>query len=101
MPVQCKAHHGAPICKSCFTGVAGYTWVGVLHTLLGFSFRATLLAANATSAAWLLAFHLLLKQPAGVSAFSAFSSKCMTRSTGAALSKGCSECECVQARSMH
>lgn len=53
---------------TCFAGVAGYTWVGVLHTLLGFSFRATLLAANATSAAWLLAFHLLLKQPAGVSA---------------------------------
>lgn len=49
-------------------GVAGYTWVGVLHVLLGFSFKVTLLAANATSVAWILAYYLLLppavsKQP--------------------------------------
>ena len=47
-------------------GVAGYAWVGGLHTLLGFSFRGPLLAANATSAAWLAAFYCLLQRPAAV-----------------------------------
>jgi hypothetical protein len=53
-------------CLLSAAGVAGYAWVGGLHTLLGFSFRGTLLAANATSAAWLAAFHCLLQRPAAV-----------------------------------
>lgn len=40
--------------------MAGYTWVGVMHTILGFSFPATLLMANATSIAWLLCYYTLL-----------------------------------------
>jgi hypothetical protein len=31
-----------------------------MHVLLGFSFRLTLLAANATSVSWLLAYYVLL-----------------------------------------
>ena len=68
MPMLPEAQDRSTDYGGCIAGVAGYTWVGVLHTLLGFSFRTTLLAANATSAAWLLAFHLLLKQPAAVRA---------------------------------
>ena len=41
--------------------MAGYTWVGVMHTILGFSFATTLMIANATSIAWLLCYYLLLK----------------------------------------
>lgn len=42
-------------------GVAGFTWVAVMHTLLGYSFRTTLTIANLTSIAWLLCYYLLLK----------------------------------------
>ncbi|CAL5228292.1 g11397 [Coccomyxa viridis] len=48
-----------------FAGVAGYTWVGVMHTILGFSFATTLMIANATSVAWLLCYYLLLKPATG------------------------------------
>ena len=44
-----------------FTGVAGYTWVGVLHILLGFSFKTTLLIANATALGWLAVYYILLQ----------------------------------------
>ena len=42
-------------------GVAGYTWVAVMHTILGFSFPTTLMIANSTSVAWLLCYYMLLK----------------------------------------
>ena len=35
--------------------------MGVMHTILGFSFATTLMIANATSVAWLLCYYLLLK----------------------------------------
>lgn len=41
-------------------GVAGYTWVAVLHLWLGFSFRTTLMLANITSVAWLFIYHAVL-----------------------------------------
>ncbi|CAL8471388.1 g10930 [Coccomyxa elongata] len=44
-----------------FAGVAGYTWVGVLHILLGFTFRTTLLIANATAVGWLVVYYMLLQ----------------------------------------
>ena len=44
-------------------GVAGYTWVAVMHVLLGFSFKTTLNIANLTSIAWLLCYYFLLKPP--------------------------------------
>ena len=44
-------------------GVAGYTWVAVIHVLLGFSFKTTLNIANLTSIAWLLCYYFLLKPP--------------------------------------
>ena len=42
-------------------GVAGYTWVAIIHVLLGFSFKTTLNIANLTSVAWLLCYYFLLK----------------------------------------
>ena len=44
-------------------GVAGYTWVAIMHVLLGFSFKTTLNVANVTSIAWLLCYYFLLKPP--------------------------------------
>ena len=41
-------------------GVAGYTWVAVLHLWWGFSFRTTLMLANITSVAWLFVYHAVL-----------------------------------------
>ncbi|PSC75581.1 battenin [Micractinium conductrix] len=46
-----------------FAGVFGYAWVALLHMLGGLSFRATLLLANVTTAAWLAVYHLLLDPP--------------------------------------
>ena len=46
-----------------FAGVAGYLWVAALHTAGGWDFRSTLLAANATVAAWLFAYFALLERP--------------------------------------
>ncbi|PRW51162.1 Batten s disease Cln3 isoform A [Chlorella sorokiniana] len=46
-----------------FAGVFGYAWVLLLHFLAGLSFTATLLLANATCAAWLAVYHLLLEAP--------------------------------------
>ncbi|KAA6416471.1 MAG: golgi integral membrane protein [Trebouxia sp. A1-2] len=46
-----------------FAGVAGYTWVAVLHLWLGFTFRTTLLLANVTSVAWLFIYHKVLPPP--------------------------------------
>ena len=43
------------------TGVAGYTWVGILHILLGFSFKTTLLIANTTALGWLAVYYILLQ----------------------------------------
>ena len=54
---------GERLTEPVLPGVAGYTWVVSLHLLLRFSFKATLLVANATSVAWLLTFHLLLPAP--------------------------------------
>ncbi|KAK9918138.1 hypothetical protein WJX75_001533 [Coccomyxa subellipsoidea] len=44
-----------------FAGVAGYTWVGILHVLLGFSFKKTLLIANTTALGWLAVYYILLQ----------------------------------------
>lgn len=44
-------------------GVAGYTWVAVLHLWLGLTFRTTLLLANVTSVAWLFIYHKVLPPP--------------------------------------
>lgn len=46
--------------RLCVTGVAGYTWVAVLHLWWGFSFRTTLMLANITSVAWLFIYHAVL-----------------------------------------
>ncbi|KAL3159139.1 hypothetical protein ABBQ32_011133 [Trebouxia sp. C0010 RCD-2024] len=43
-----------------FAGVAGYTWVAVLHLWWGASFRTTLMLANITSVAWLFIYHAVL-----------------------------------------
>ena len=49
------------MCESLLTaGVAGYTWVAVLHLWWGLSFKATLMLANITSVAWLLIYHAVL-----------------------------------------
>ena len=42
------------------TGVAGYTWVAVLHLWWGFSFKATLMLANITSVGWLFIYYAVL-----------------------------------------
>ena len=41
-------------------GVAGYTWVAILHLWWGLSFRTTLMLANITSVAWLFIYHAVL-----------------------------------------
>ena len=46
-----------------FAGVAGYTWVALLHTLGHLSLRGTLLLGTALPAAWLLAQFFLLRPP--------------------------------------
>ena len=46
-----------------FAGVFGYAWVTVLHLWLGVTFKATLLAANGFTAAWLSVYNLLLQRP--------------------------------------
>ncbi|KAL4429218.1 hypothetical protein ABPG77_010197 [Micractinium sp. CCAP 211/92] len=46
-----------------FAGVFGYAWVALLHLFAGLSFTSTLLLANATTAAWLAVYHLLLEKP--------------------------------------
>ena len=46
--------------RECMAGVAGYTWVAVLHLWWGFSFRTTLMLANITSVAWLFIYHAVL-----------------------------------------
>jgi hypothetical protein len=43
-------------------GIAGYTWVAVLHYWLGLSYTATLLLANVMPVAWLAVFHLGLQR---------------------------------------
>lgn len=45
-----------------FAGVFGYLWVATFRVYLHMSFRATLLLANATSAAWVLAYFWGLQQ---------------------------------------
>lgn len=47
----------------CNAGVAGYTWVAVLHVWLGLSFKSTLLLANLTSVSWLCIYHGVLPTP--------------------------------------
>ena len=42
-------------------GVFGFSWVAILHYIVGLSFTNTLLLANFTTIAWLLTFHLLLQ----------------------------------------
>ena len=58
-------------------GVFGYSWVGVLHVLMGLSFRRTLLLANLSSLAWLGVYYLLLESPEQKSA----ASKSLSRTT--------------------
>ena len=48
----------------CLSGVFGYSWVALLHTLGGLSLTATLLLANSTSVAWVAIMHCLLRPPA-------------------------------------
>ncbi|GAB4818577.1 hypothetical protein N2152v2_005623 [Parachlorella kessleri] len=43
-----------------FAGVFGYSWVALLHVLGGLSFKVTLLAANATTVAFLAVYGSLL-----------------------------------------
>lgn len=44
-------------------GVFGYSWVGLLHIVMGLSFKETLLLANMSSIAWLAVYHFLLQSP--------------------------------------
>ena len=46
--------------RGCVAGVAGYTWVAILHLWWGLSFRTTLMLANITSMAWLFIYHAVL-----------------------------------------
>lgn len=48
---------------SCIAGVAGYTWVAILHLWLTFSFKTTLMLANITSVAWLVIYYTVLPPP--------------------------------------
>ena len=63
------------------TGVFGYSWVGILHVLLGLSFRRTLLLANLSSMAWLGVYYFMLDSPEQKSA----ASKSLSRTTSDAL----------------
>ena len=57
------ACHGQPSSNRCLAGVAGYTWVAILHVWLGLTFKTTLLSANITSVAWLCIYHGVLPAP--------------------------------------
>lgn len=46
-----------------FAGVFGYAWVAVLHVMVTWSLRMTLLTANILVIAWLLSFFVLLEPP--------------------------------------
>jgi battenin len=64
-------HRGLLACWSSGTGFAGpfgYAWVAGLHTLGGFSLRATVLAANLIPAAWCVAQFWMLRSPADAAA---------------------------------
>ncbi|CAG9465622.1 unnamed protein product [Pedinophyceae sp. YPF-701] len=47
-------------------GVAGYTWVAVLHTLLGMSFPAVQILAAFTAFVWLANFHVVMQPTHGL-----------------------------------
>lgn len=44
-------------------GVFGYSWVAILHVLIGLSFQHTLLLANLSVIAWIACYYLLLESP--------------------------------------
>lgn len=44
-------------------GVAGYTWVALLHVWLGLTFKTTLMLANIISISWLYVYHRVLPSP--------------------------------------
>lgn len=46
-----------------FAGIFGYAWVFLLRSVLGFSFRATLLTASLLALLWLYAYFRLLSPP--------------------------------------
>lgn len=48
---------------ACCAGVAGYSYVAVLHVGLGLTFKTTLLLANTTSIAWLCIYYGVLPRP--------------------------------------
>ena len=48
-----------------FAGVFGYMWVAVLHVMLGFSFKTTLLLALVLPMCWILVYFVLLESPDG------------------------------------
>ena len=55
--------HGHLSSNRCLAGVAGYTWVAILHVWLGLTFKTTLVLANITSVAWLCIYHGVLPAP--------------------------------------
>lgn len=59
VPLPCLTIDLIP-CSCFMAGVAGYTWVAVLHLWWGASFRTTLMLANITSVAWLFIYHAVL-----------------------------------------
>ena len=62
-PKPAVFHSSVTLGQGPAAGVAGYSWVGGLHTLGGLSLRSTLLLANALAAGFLATYHLLLQPP--------------------------------------